>query len=99
MPNELTFFLSGDEREVVSEAPEVRKRQTTAQSSTLAYGYLNLQARVADSTSARAAEGCGAAATMSTTSLFERTSQICQCRIQLSTEHNKPSVQNRIKIN
>lgn len=52
-----------------------RKRQTTAQSSTLEVGYLYLQARTADSTRDRAAEErAGAEATMSTTSLFERTS-------------------------
>jgi len=57
---------------------ESRKRQTTAQSSTLEVGYLYLHARTADSTSARAAEErLEVAATMSTTSLFERTSQIC----------------------
>lgn len=56
---------------------ESRKRQTTAQSSTLEVGYLYLQVRTADSTRARAAEArAGAEATMSTTSLFERTSQI-----------------------
>ncbi len=56
----------------------MRNRQTTAQSSTLAYGHLNFQALAADSTSVRAAEDRGAEITMSTTSLFERTSQICQ---------------------
>ncbi|BBH06828.1 serine carboxypeptidase-like 20 [Prunus dulcis] len=58
---------------------ESRKRQTTAQSSTLEVGYFCLHARTAVSTSARAAEErAGADATMSTTSLLERTSQICQ---------------------
>lgn len=58
-------------------ASESRKRQTTAQSSTLDVGYLCLQDRTAVSTNARAAEDlAGAVATMSTTSLFESTSQI-----------------------
>lgn len=56
---------------------ESRNRHTTAQSSTLEVGYLRLQARTADSTSDRAAEErAGAEATISTTSSFERTSQI-----------------------
>ncbi|MFS7996675.1 hypothetical protein Hanom_Chr12g01132631 [Helianthus anomalus] len=56
----------------------VRKRQTTAQSSTLEVGYLYFHARTADSTTARAApERDSADATMSTTSLFVSTSQIC----------------------
>lgn len=56
---------------------ESRKRHTTAQSSTLEVGYLHLQALTADSTRALAAdERAGTEATMSTTSLFESTSQI-----------------------
>lgn len=62
----------------MSDVLEVRKRQTTAQSSTLTYGYFDLQARVADSTRVRAAEARGANATIFTTSSFERTSHICQ---------------------
>lgn len=63
---------------VVLVEPGLRKRQTTAQSSTFEAGNLNLQARTADSTSARAAVDCGADATMFTASSFVRTSQICQ---------------------
>jgi hypothetical protein len=55
-----------------------RKRHTTAQSSILEVGYLYLQARTADSTRNLAAEArAGADAIMSTTSLFDSTSQIC----------------------
>lgn len=46
------------------------------QSSVSEKGNLDLHALVADSTNDRAAERAGADATMSTTSLFERTSQI-----------------------
>jgi len=56
---------------------ESKKRQTTAQSSTLEVGYFVLHARIADSTSVRAAEDREADATMSTTSWFDKTSQIC----------------------
>lgn len=55
-----------------------RNRHTTAQSSFLDVGYLSRQALVAQSTRARdAVDRLGAAATMSTTSLFERTSHTC----------------------
>lgn len=71
-----TIFSSAVEMEVLFE-PEFRKRQTTAQSSTLEVGNFNLQVRTAESTSARAAVDRGADATMFTASSFERTSQIC----------------------
>ncbi|PON37798.1 hypothetical protein PanWU01x14_317560 [Parasponia andersonii] len=72
-----TIFWLAVKMEVLSE-PALRKRQTTAQSSILDDGNLNLQARTADSTRARAAVDRGADATMFTTSSFERTSQICR---------------------
>lgn len=56
---------------------ESKKRQTAAQSSTLQKGNFVFHARTADSTSALAAVDCEADATMSTTSSFDRTSQIC----------------------
>jgi hypothetical protein len=53
-----------------------RKRQTTAQSSIFDVGYLRRHERTADSTSnLAAADLVGAAATMSTTSLLDNTSQ------------------------
>lgn len=47
-------------------------------------GSLHLHASVADSTNDRAAQRAGADATMSTTSLFERTSQIWKVLNQTS---------------
>lgn len=61
------------------EVEELRKRQTTAQSSTLEVGYLIFQALTADSTNALAADDCaGTELTISTTSLLDKTSHICQ---------------------
>lgn len=61
---------------------ELRKRHTTAQSSTLAVGNLVLQARMAKSTRIWPALECGADATMPTTSSLERTSHSCQTKEQ-----------------
>lgn len=56
---------------------ESKKRQTAAQSSTLQKGNFVFHAPTAHSTTALAAVDCEADATMSTTSSFDRTSQIC----------------------
>jgi hypothetical protein len=79
--------------EAVDISLELRKRQTTAQSSILEVGYLYLQARTANSTSVFAAEERdGTDPTMSTTSLFESTSQIYnklkQKKIHVNETHN-----------
>lgn len=56
---------------------ESKKRQTAAQSSTLQKGNFVLHALTALSTRTLAAVDRGADATMSTTSSFDKTSQIC----------------------
>lgn len=61
---------------------ELRKRHTAAQSSTLDVWYLDRHALTADSTKVLAALERVADATMSITSLFERTSQTCHNKIR-----------------
>ncbi|MFS7985128.1 hypothetical protein Hanom_Chr11g00994861 [Helianthus anomalus] len=84
VPSGGTILVSGSFVSSLGEASvgfESRNKQTAAQSSFFDVGYLNRQARVAQSTRARAAVArLGAAATMSTASLFERTSHTC-CEI------------------
>ncbi|KAF7837084.1 aspartic proteinase-like protein 2 [Senna tora] len=68
---------------------ESKKRQTTAQSSTLEVGYFVLHALTAVSTSVRAAEDRETDATISTTSWNRDQAKVLQDKISKSTCHSK----------